>query len=327
MLEDPMRRHHAAEAGLRRQPVDQRAQVARDQRAQLRQQLRTERRQGAERPGSQAGEPPRRVERQPGERGQALEVVHQRQGVELRQARLVRRAVGDARLLVAEVQRLGRQRVQRLEELRPRLAVHDGVVHLAVHGEAARRRAGHVVQPLDDVGLPQRFAAVERPRVQPRHLDAQLSPVARVRQRNVAHVELDVEGRILDPVGTVEGQRHPDQPPAELRELLEARREEAQHVLEAHPAVRRRGGVVDGERGDVHEIVAALELQEHGIGAGELLHGAGCRAARRDRSGVRGRRDYCRGAGASTAAAPHPAAADVTSGPARARVRSRRTPR
>ncbi len=281
MLEHPVRRHRVAEAGLRWQLVDQRAQVAGDQRTQLRQQLRAERSEGTQRPRAQARDPPRRTERQPGERGQALEVVHQRERVQLRQARLVRRAVGDARPFVAEVQLLGRQRVQCLEDLRPRLAVHDGVVHLAVHGETARRRAGHVVQALDDVDLPQRFAAVDRPRVQPRHLDAELAPVAGVRQRDVTHVELDVEGRVLDPVRPVEGQRHGDEPPAELRELLEARREEAQHVLEAHPAVRRRRRVVDGERADVHEVVPVLELQEHGVGAGELLHGGGCRAAER----------------------------------------------
>ena len=76
----------------------------------------------------------------------------------------------------------------------------------------------------------------------------------------------------LDPVRPVERQRQRHEPAAELRELRDAGREKAQHVLEAHTAARRRRRVVDRERRDVHEVVPALELQEHRVGAGELLH-------------------------------------------------------
>ena len=132
--------------------------------------------------------------------------------------------------------------MQRLQQLGAGLAVDDGVVHLAVEREAAGRHAGHVVQALDDVGLPQRLAAVERPRVQARDLDAELPPVARVRQRDVAHVELDVDAESSTQYGrsSDSGTRH--EPAAELRELLDARGEEAQHVLEAHLPP----GAVDG---------------------------------------------------------------------------------
>jgi hypothetical protein len=46
--------------------------------------------------------------------------------------------------------------------------------------------------------------------MQARHLDAQLTPVARPWQRDVTDVELDVDVGILDPVGPVVPERHGD---------------------------------------------------------------------------------------------------------------------
>ena len=51
-------------------------------------------------------------------------------------------------------------------------------------------------------------APVERSRVQPRHLDAELPPIARPGQGDVPHVVLEVEVRILDPIRVIEPQRH-----------------------------------------------------------------------------------------------------------------------
>ena len=76
-----------------------------------------------------------------------------------------------------------------------------------------------VVETLDDVELPQRAVEVERPRVQPGRLDAQLAPVARLRQRDVPDVELEVEVGVVHPVRMVEIERHPG-------ELLPVRRHE-----------------------------------------------------------------------------------------------------
>ena len=55
------------------------------------------------------------------------------------------------------------------------------------------RQAGDMVEALDDVGLPERLAAIERARMDARDLDAELAPVAGLRQRDVTHVELDVD--------------------------------------------------------------------------------------------------------------------------------------
>ena len=93
-------------------------------------------------------------------------------------------------------------------DLQQRDAVDRRVVDLRHDREAAGGQPDDVVEALDDVHLPQRPAPVERPRVQPRHLDAELPPIARAGQGDVPHVVLEVEVRILDPVRVIEPQRH-----------------------------------------------------------------------------------------------------------------------
>jgi len=109
--------------------------------------------------------------------------------------------------------------------------------------------------------------------VDPCDLDAELAPVAGGRQRHVAHVELDVDVLVLDPVGPVEVERHRDQPAPEHRRGVEPRLEELQDVLEPHEPARRRGRIVDAEPGDVQVLVAMFQVQEHVVHSGKLLHG------------------------------------------------------
>ena len=97
-----------------------------------------------------------------------------------------------------------------------------------------------VVEALDDVHLPQRPAPVERSRVQPRHLDAELPPVARLRQRDVAHVVLEVEVGVLDPVRVVEPERHLHQPLAERARHVQAAADVLEDPLERDLAARAR---------------------------------------------------------------------------------------
>ncbi len=54
-----------------------------------------------------------------------------------------------------------------------------------------------------------------------RDLDTELTPVAGLRQRDVPHVEFDVDVRIFDPVWTVEPEGHRDQPATKKREGVE----------------------------------------------------------------------------------------------------------
>ena len=55
-----------------------------------------------------------------------------------------------------------RQRMDGADDFDPRLAVDRSMVELDVEGEAFRGDSRHVVEPLDDVGLPQRLRFVQR---------------------------------------------------------------------------------------------------------------------------------------------------------------------
>ncbi len=271
-LEYAVRGHRTGEPRRRRQARQGRREVARRQRGELPAQPRWIAGHALHKPGTQARQPTRGVERELRELGKLPQVAGEGARIDLDRRRLaVRNAHRHAgALLGLDVVR--RQRVQGACQFARRLAVDQRVMKLGVEREAACRHARHVVEPLDDVRFPERLAAIQRTRMQARNLDAELAPVTRLRQRDVPHVELDVEVAILDPPRAVEHPGHGHEPAAEMREALDARREEAQHVLEPHLAARRRRRVVDTEAGDVHVVVAALELQERVIEAGQLSH-------------------------------------------------------
>ena len=75
----------------------------------------------------------------------------------------------------------------------PAIAVDQRVVGLGDQREAA------ALEPLDEPRLPQRLRAVQPLRVDARGQRAQLLLRARLRQRRVAHVVLEVEARVVDP--------------------------------------------------------------------------------------------------------------------------------
>src|SRR5215475_12166958 len=92
-------------------------------------------------------------------------------------------------------------------------------------GEAARGQALDVVEALDYVHLPKGLAEIEVARVQARHLDAELAPVPRLWQGNVADVVLKVEVRVFDPVGMVEAE-------GDLHQLLAERAGDVEPVTD-----------------------------------------------------------------------------------------------
>jgi PAS domain-containing protein len=104
--------------------------------------------------------------------------------------------------------RAARGVVQHLDDLVVALDVDGGVVDLGQQREAALGQVDEGVQAFDDVDLPQRAVQVERARMDARGLDAELPPVARCRQGDVAHVVFEVEVLVVDPVGEVQFQRH-----------------------------------------------------------------------------------------------------------------------
>ena len=103
--------------------------------------------------------------------------------------------------------------VDRRRDLRARNAIDGGMMDLRLDREAALRQAFDAVEALDDVHLPEWLVVVERSRMQARRLNAELSPVPRLRQGDMPDVEFEVEIRVLDPVGMIE-------PVGELHDLL-----------------------------------------------------------------------------------------------------------
>ena len=108
--------------------------------------------------------------------------------------------------------------------------------------------------------------------MQPRGLLGQLPVVTGRRQGELADVELDVEVRVLDPVGLVEPERDLDQPAAERRDQVQPGLDEP-----GQPVERERLGsgrrVEDADAADVAVDRRRLHREEGRVEAGELLHG------------------------------------------------------
>ena len=85
--------------------------------------------------------------------------------------------------------------VYRPDDLRTRDAVDGRMVHFEEQCEATRREPLDIVETFDHVGFPERVRAVQRARVQPCDLDAELAPVARLGQSDMAPVEFQIEIR------------------------------------------------------------------------------------------------------------------------------------
>ena len=152
------------------------------------------------------------------------------------------------------------------QQLDPGRPVDGRVVDGRQDGEAL------VGETLDHVGQPQRPRAIERPRDDARDDLGELVVAPGRRDGRVAHVEVQIEVGVLDPVGMVEPERDLDQAPAQ-------RLEEVQALLELR-APRRVGVIagrvrprVDRQPRDVSELRTRLEMQERRVQSRELLHG------------------------------------------------------
>ena len=257
-FDDAVRRYRVVETGARRREIDRRSRFR--CRAKC---------SAHELPGAQAHE-------RAAARGHIACERHGRtDGVGRRPRREIderRRVVEKAAVLRRRRASIGRELVHRREELHRRDAAEGGEVGLEEQCEAVGRQAVDVVQLLDDVALPQRAAAIERARVQPGHLGAQLAPVARFGQCDVAHVEFDVESRIVDPVWPRNRQRQRGEPPAEDAETVRARSNVALDVGEIDLATRRRRPIVDRQRRRVHRHAVGLEPQVETFESGQAFH-------------------------------------------------------
>ena len=134
-----------------------------------------------------------------------------------------------------------------------------------------RMREAVVGQALDHVALPERAAAIERAADDARHQLGDLLVVARGRHRGVAHVEVEVEARVVDPVRVVEVEGHVEQPAAQ-------RLEEVEPALDLVAPRRQRlvvgivGPLVDRQARHVAELRPRLHVEERGVQPRQLLH-------------------------------------------------------
>src|SRR5271156_3259703 len=138
------------------------------------------------------------------------------------------------RVWLARVARLRRGVHQRCQQVVSRHPVDGRVVHLRVQGLPA------ALQAVDEVGLPERAAAVQRPRVQAGCLDRQLPIIPWGGQREFADMKLDVEIGVLDPVRLGQPQRHHHPAAAERREQKRAGLDELGQPLKRQGLAARR---------------------------------------------------------------------------------------
>jgi hypothetical protein len=161
---------------------------------------------------------------------------------------------------------LRREVEQQAEDLGARHAVDDRVMDLREHGDVARAQAA------DDVQLPQRLGAVQRPRHDPRDLLGELLVASRRGQAELAHVEVQVEVEVVDPVGIVEAERHLLQAPAQRRQQRQALGDQRLDVGEREVPGRRRRRVEDRDARDVPALARRLEREELRVEARQLAH-------------------------------------------------------
>jgi len=112
----------------------------------------------------------------------------------------------------------------------------------------------------------------QRPRMQARHLRAQLVPVAGSRQRDMTKMELEIEAGVVDPIGAGHRERQLDHAPAEHRGPVGPLRKMALDVVEPHVARGRRPPIVDRQRRSVHGRRAGIEMEVQALQSGQLFH-------------------------------------------------------
>ncbi len=152
------------------------------------------------------------------------------------------------------------------EEVHDGFAVDGGVVNLGDEGIASLRQPVDIIEPFDNVHLPERAIHVQRTRVITGHVDAELAPVARLGQAPVANVIFEVEMLVVDPVWKIEFQRHMHEPALEQRTHVQASFNVRKDVLEAHDLASRDGRLVeDRDRRQVREVIRRLQVKELGV--------------------------------------------------------------
>jgi hypothetical protein len=149
------------------------------------------------------------------------------------------------------------------ERFRARDAVDDRVVHLRVDGHRP------VGQPVDEVHLPQRVRPVQPPGVDLGHRVGELPHAAGRGQSQLEQVAIEIEVRIVSPVGPVQPERHLHEAQAQRRREVEAFEQEAGERL---PVEAATGRVENRQPRDMSGGGRGLGVQELRVERGQLAH-------------------------------------------------------
>ena len=155
--------------------------------------------------------------------------------------------------------------VDRGGHFRARHTVDRRVMHFGDDRETAFGQTFDIIETFNDREFPQGPRRVHGPRVQARHLNAELPPVAGLGQGDMADVIFDVEVRVFEPVGMIEAQRHAHDALAERARHMQPRLVVFQNFLEAQNTALDGGLVIDRHTADMHGRVRCFEIQERGI--------------------------------------------------------------
>ncbi len=147
------------------------------------------------------------------------------------------------------------------------------MMHLQEQGKTALGEEVDAIEPLDHHEFPQWPAAVHAARMQACGENAQLAPIARMWQGNMADVRLDVQIGIGNPVRIVETKGHFLHLLVEHRHQVCALAKHLHDVTQPHRAVRRRALRVEHQQADVHRCTRTLLSQEHPVQCRQLSHG------------------------------------------------------
>ena len=143
--------------------------------------------------------------------------------------------------------------------------VYGTVVNFSELGHVA------VLKSLDYVELPKRATSVKGARHDAGDLLSELAGIARGRQADVTHVEIQIKIWIFDPIRVIESKRHLDQSSSEGWEKVHALSEQLLDIFESGWRGRGRW-VEDGKAGNVSIRSGRFHVEKTCVKSGELFH-------------------------------------------------------
>src|SRR5471032_3484864 len=124
------------------------------------------------------------------------------------------------------------------------------------------QRHATTFKAMDQIDLPERAAAIQGAREDASDLLLEPREGAGRDQRQFAHMEFDVEIRVVHPVGVVEAEGNLSETPLEDRNERQALKDEHLEILEPQDAARSGRRIEDEDARDVTVDARRLECEE-----------------------------------------------------------------